>query len=280
MSSQLLVFSDLDGSLLDHFSYRWDAAADALQRLQSAGIPLILASSKTRAEMVPLQQALGVAHYPMIVENGAAVVVPAGTFSTPLEDAVPCSAGQEVRFAPPRSRWLATLAALKMDFPDEFAGFDDLGVDGIQAATGLDAAGAALAACREFSEPVQWLGAPARRDAFVAALQAAGARVQQGGRFLTVAGHCDKGLALRYLRAAYQREAPDQPVHDLAIGDSGNDVPMLEVAESALLVRSPTHDFPALARRSGLRRSAGLGPAGWSEGVLAWLRDYQTTEGD
>ena len=42
MSSQLLVFSDLDGSLLDHFSYRWDAAADALQRLQSAGIPLIL----------------------------------------------------------------------------------------------------------------------------------------------------------------------------------------------------------------------------------------------
>lgn len=280
MTPRLLVFTDLDGSLLDHFTYRWDAAAEAVSRLRSGHIPLILASSKTRAEMQPLREALGASRYPMIVENGAAVVVPRGTFTVPLANALPCNDEEEVRFAPPRSRWLALLALLAADFPDEFAGFDALGVAGIQAVTGLDAASAALAARREFSEPVQWLGTPARREQFVAALEAAGARVQQGGRFLTVAGNCDKGQALCYLRCAYQRELPGRPIHDIAIGDSGNDVPMLEAAESALLVRSPTHGFPALARSAGVRRSHGLGPEGWSEGVLAWLQEYQTTVGD
>ena len=58
MKPRLLVFTDLDGSLLDHHTYRWDAAADALRLLQEADIPVILASSKTRAEMLPLQSAL------------------------------------------------------------------------------------------------------------------------------------------------------------------------------------------------------------------------------
>jgi mannosyl-3-phosphoglycerate phosphatase family protein len=278
MKPRLLVFTDLDGSLLDHHSYRWDAAADALRQLREAEIPLILASSKTRAEMLPLQSALGLRH-PIIVENGAAIVVPSGTFREPLPEALPCGDGQEVRFAPPRDRWLALLNALAAEFTGEFAGFERLGIDGIVAATGLDADAAALAAKREFSEPVQWLGTPERRAQFVDALEAAGARVQQGGRFLTVAGDCDKGQALRYLRSAYRYDAPGRPLHDLAIGDSGNDVPMLEAAETALLVRSPTHDFPPLARTTGVLRSTGLGPAGWREGVLAWLHHY-TIAGD
>lgn len=278
MKPRLLVFTDLDGSLLDHHSYRWDAAADALRQLREAEIPVILASSKTRAEMLPLQSALGL-RYPMIVENGAAIVVPSGIFREPLPEALPCGDGQEVRFAPPRDRWLALLNALAAEFAGEFAGFERLGIDGIVAATGLDADAAALAARREFSEPVQWLGTPGRRAQFVDALEAAGARVQQGGRFLTVAGDCDKGQALRYLRSAYRHDAPGRPLHDLAIGDSGNDVPMLEAAETALLVRSPTHDFPPLARTDGVLHSAGLGPAGWCEGVLAWLHQY-TIAGD
>ena len=46
-----VVFSDLDGTLLDHSTYSWKAAAPALAALRDRGIPLILASSKTSAEI-------------------------------------------------------------------------------------------------------------------------------------------------------------------------------------------------------------------------------------
>ena len=63
---------------------------------------------------------------------------------------------------------------------------------------------------------------------------------------------------------------------DLAAGDSGNDVAMLEAAASALVIRSPVHPFPALARDTGVYLSDRCGPAGWAEGVEAWLRRTDT----
>jgi ribonucleotide monophosphatase NagD (HAD superfamily) len=45
-----LVFTDLDGTLLDHDTYDWTPARDALDRLTRAGIPVVFTSSKTAAE--------------------------------------------------------------------------------------------------------------------------------------------------------------------------------------------------------------------------------------
>lgn len=54
----LLVFSDLDGTLLDSHSYDWQPAAPWLSRLREANVPVILCSSKTSAEMLYLQKTL------------------------------------------------------------------------------------------------------------------------------------------------------------------------------------------------------------------------------
>ena len=80
----LIVFTDLDGSLLDSTTYSFKAATPALNALREQGIPLVLVSSKTRAEMEPLRQRLGHCD-PFIVENGGAVFVPHGLFDFPLE---------------------------------------------------------------------------------------------------------------------------------------------------------------------------------------------------
>ena len=77
--------------------------------------------------------------------------------------------------------------------------------------------------------------------------------------------------ALAWLRGSYARAHPGRTIRDLAIGDSGNDRAMLEVAQTALLVRSPVHDFPPLARSSGVIHSTACGPSGWAEGVAHWL---------
>jgi len=43
----LVVFSDLNGTLLDHETYDWTPAKPALDRLARQGCPVILSSSKT-----------------------------------------------------------------------------------------------------------------------------------------------------------------------------------------------------------------------------------------
>ncbi|MEP5979763.1 MAG: HAD-IIB family hydrolase, partial [Marinobacter alexandrii] len=84
---KLLIISDLDGTLLNHENYRWDDAAPALKRLDQSGIPLILNSSKTAPEIRKVRQELGNGA-PFIVENGAAVVIPADTFGNGEEQVV------------------------------------------------------------------------------------------------------------------------------------------------------------------------------------------------
>lgn len=264
-----LVFTDLDGTLLDHYSYSFKPALPLLHHLQRKGIPVIPVSSKTRAELEPIMAALGEAG-PFIVENGAAVCIPRGYFERqPAGTKV--SGDYWVRaLAEPRERWIALLATLAAEFPGAFDTFSNMGTRGIAAVTGLGVAQAELANRREFSEPVRWLADERQRTAFIARLEQAGARVQAGGRFIAVSGAFDKGEALRWLREQYAGQGRVASV--VALGDSDNDIPMLEAADTAVLVRSPERDYPALARTGGVVRTVGHGPVGWAEGITRWLR--------
>ena len=74
MTRRMIVFSDLDGTLLDHETYSFEPARPALDRLKREGHVLVLASSKTAAEIAPLRDAMGFSHCPAIVENGAGIL--------------------------------------------------------------------------------------------------------------------------------------------------------------------------------------------------------------
>jgi mannosyl-3-phosphoglycerate phosphatase family protein len=269
------VFTDLDGSLLDHDDYSYAAAAPTLALLDRLQVPVIPVTSKTRAEIEVLRTELANNH-PFIVENGAAVFIPAGYFPQQPEGTASRDGYWVRESSAPRAHWLQVLANVADDFPGEFTGFHAAGPEKIAAMTGLSPAAAALANSREYSEPVQWLGTEQRKGEFIARLSESGANPLQGGRFLAVAGDCDKGRALAWLRGVYRSHAEGGVLVDLAAGDSGNDVAMLEAAGTALLIRSPAHPFPALARETGVYLTERCGPAGWADGVEAWLRRTET----
>lgn len=270
-----LVFTDLDGTLLDHHDYGYAPALPTLALLARENVPVIPVTSKTRAEIEVLRAELGNTH-PFIVENGAAVFIPEGYFARRPEGTTQRDGYWIHEASAPRSHWLQVLDRLAGEFAGDFRGFHEAGAAGIAAMTGLSPEAAALANSREYSEPVQWLGSDERRRAFIDRLRAAGANPLQGGRFLSVAGDVDKGRALFWLREAYRNNTPGATVVDLAAGDSGNDVAMLEAAGTALLIRSPVNPFPALARDSGVFFSTHHGPQGWAEGVEAWLERSAT----
>ena len=69
----------MDGSLLDHHNYRFDAAIPTLEKLAKLNVPVIPTTSKTEAEVLALRLQLKNNH-PFIIENGAAVLIPVNYF--------------------------------------------------------------------------------------------------------------------------------------------------------------------------------------------------------
>ena len=70
-----IIFTDLDGSLLDEETYQASPADSLLEMLDNLGVPLVFNSSKTFPEMLKIRRLLG-NHQPFVVENGSAVYVP------------------------------------------------------------------------------------------------------------------------------------------------------------------------------------------------------------
>src|SRR4030042_5645191 len=77
---KVIIFTDLDGTLLDRDTYSFAPAQPALDMIRKKGIPLVFSSSKTRAEMELYRERAGNDH-PFIAENGGAVFVPSHYFS-------------------------------------------------------------------------------------------------------------------------------------------------------------------------------------------------------
>ena len=99
--ARAVVFTDLDGTLLDHDSYAWTAAAPALDALKQAGVPLVLASSKTAAEIAALHAELGLGRTPAIVKKGAGLWRPgAGPDDTGADANQDASAYRRLRKRP------------------------------------------------------------------------------------------------------------------------------------------------------------------------------------
>ena len=73
--TRILIYTDLDGTLLDHHTYSFQKALPALAEIKKRSVPLILCSSKTKGEIEEYQKKLKVRH-PFISENGGAIFIP------------------------------------------------------------------------------------------------------------------------------------------------------------------------------------------------------------
>ena len=83
---QLVLFTDLDGTLLDHDTYTAEPALPALDIISRRHIPLVVCTSKTAAEIQKLRDSIGNSD-PFISENGGGIFVPENYFPFPF----PCS---------------------------------------------------------------------------------------------------------------------------------------------------------------------------------------------
>jgi len=266
-----LVFTDLDGTLLDHHTYSIEPARPMLSFLKNKGVPVIPTTSKTFAELIVIRKENDL-EGPFIVENGAAIYMPHGTFPHKPPGAIWTDGFWCKPLSSPRLHWLKIVDRLKKDFSGLFTGFSEMSVDDISKATGLSNEDAALAAQRQYGEPILFSGNDDQKHAFISAAKSRGASVLEGGRFLHICGDANKGTALTWLTNTYKQQfAPVKPPTTIALGDSGNDIAMLEQADIAIRILSPTRQPPVVNKTSGLLlTSSRHGPEGWNE----MLADY------
>jgi mannosyl-3-phosphoglycerate phosphatase len=269
----VVVFTDLDGTLLDHHSYSFEAAGGALARIRQCGVPLVLCSSKTRHEIEAVRARLANAD-PFISENGAAVFIPRGYFPF----VVPGARGRDgylvLEYGRPYPEVVDLLHRTATRLNVAVVGFSDMSVREVAAACGLPAKDARLAKYREYDEPFRTLtGGPAARGRLVRALRRTGLCCVRGGRFDHVTGCADKGTSVAALRALYGRL--HRRLVTVGLGDSLNDLPMLQAVDVPVVVRNPAAGATAQLRRkvAHARVTRSHGPAGWAEAVTEILAE-------
>jgi mannosyl-3-phosphoglycerate phosphatase len=242
----LVIFSDLDGTLLDE-SYSFDAAKPALALLRREGVPLVLLSSKTRAEMIEWRKRLGIRGAPFVVENGGAVVW----------------GGETVALGAPYAELLRDLEAASRASGCRVRGFHQMDAAEIARIAGMTVEWAALAKHREYDEPFQVLDAGKAAD-LEAAIERLGKRCVRGGRFYHITGANDKAAAVRVVAERYPGAIT------AGLGDAPNDLSMLRAVQVPVIVRSKFTSDMAAALPSA-RVTAKPGPAGWNEAVIELL---------
>jgi len=274
-----LVFTDLDGTLLDHDTYDWGPAIPALDLCRTRGVPVILVSSKTRAEMDVLRRKLSLTG-PFISENGGGIFFPVETFPDPPDGAFPDAAnGVEnpiqragsgtktglwrISLGVSYERLVRALEDIRSELGWDIQGFSTMGSHEISQLTGLDRQATARAAMREYDEPFVLRGVPPKDlSPLYRAAEERGLSITSGGRFYHLQGKNDKAVAMERVAGHYKACRGD--VTTIALGDSPNDFAMLERADIPVLIRSQ-RTFPDLERRiPGLIVSDRAGPAGWN----------------
>ena len=267
MPVPLIVFSDLDGTLLDHRSYSFEPSRPALEALLEAGIPLVFCTSKTRLETIRWRRALANVH-PFIVENGGAVFVPDGYFGPEAVFDRHDGGFGVLEIGRPYAQLRRALELIRASTGLPLRGFGDMTVEEIAERSGLERPDAALAAAREYDEP--FVGVEEGQLALVARAAAGlGVQVLSGGRFHHLVGGSDKGRAVRALRSLYELSLG--PVRTVGLGDSANDEPMLRAVDIPVLVRRPDGSALDAIHLPGLIVAPYAGPAGWREAVCEIL---------
>ena len=272
MKTKFIIFTDLDGTLLNE-QYSFEDAREALQRIKSLNIPLVLCSSKTGTEILHCRKKLNNAD-PFISENGGGIYIP-----ITAKDEFRMTS-DELRITKGKDYIVVELGASYNDLRNalqelssegfDVKGFGDMSVEVVVQLTGLKHADAKRALKREFDEPFVFYGDRAGETKLKRRIKDKGFNYTKG-EFFHIMGDSDKGRAVDIVKNMYA--GGTQKIMTAALGDSQNDIEMLQSVDYPVVVQKKDGTYnPQIIRNvKGCIKADGIGPVGWNRAVIELL---------
>jgi mannosyl-3-phosphoglycerate phosphatase len=268
---RLVIFTDLDGTLLDQDSYSFEPALPALRAVREKEIPLVFSSSKTRSEIEFYRRKIENGH-PFISENGGAVFIPEGYFSFSFTGDRTSGNYAVVELGTVYPQILAALDSIRKETGVPIKGFSDLTAEEISSLCGLSLQEAGLAKEREYDEPFLIEGGEQEVETVRKKIAEKGMNYVWGGRFHHLLGKNDKGRAIGILKHLFEEEF--HSISTVGIGDGQNDVPMLLSVDYPIFLRENQAPFPeSLSSIRSLTVFDGTGPQVWNKVILSLVTE-------
>jgi len=258
-----LIFTDLDGSLLDHADYSYEGARPALERIAREGWPIVFVTSKTRSEVEHLQRRMGI-DGPFVVENGAAAFFPSSLTGLDIPGSRMEGSSRAIVFGRPYAEVRRFVNEVRGEYG--LRGFGDMEAGEIAELTDLPLEDAKRAKRREFTEPFL-MADPKRLPELEGEAAARGFAITTGGRLYHLMGQGQsKGRAVRKVQEILGGSGPN-PVPSLGLGDSPNDAEMLQVVDHPIVIPRPDGSVMDVGRADAVTAPE-PGSRGWSAALL------------
>ncbi|HEX78923.1 MAG TPA: mannosyl-3-phosphoglycerate phosphatase [Dehalococcoidia bacterium] len=263
VEEKMVIFTDLDGTLLDYYTYSCDVVRPLINKLKKAGVEIVPCSSKTRAEIEFYRWQLGL-DAPFIAENGGAIFIGRDYFKFVYEYQRQAGEYNVIELGMLYNNIRRKLDAARQENGLDFKGFGDMSEAEVATLTGLDMASAGRARQREYSETLDIIGSEVELKHTLDCLKAAGLDWSRGSRLFCVAVGSDKGVAVEVLANLYKQKWGS--IKTIGVGDSPNDEPMLAVVDFPILVQKPPGYWENI-KLPNLYKVNGIGPDGWVKAI-------------
>jgi len=274
LAPRQLVFSALEGALVDARTDSFSGAEEALSELHRRNIPLILLSSRTRAEIEPVRRKLEHSH-PFITENGGGIFFPDGYFNLRIPGGVRVGRYFCIAQGRPYEEVCEALNEIAGECHVGVTGFRDMNAREISANTGLRPQAAELAGDREFEEPFFFTSADAAAiGRFVAAARGRGFDARPGSTFWRFSAGCDTARAVRTVAQLF-RQATRLKLRPAGVGAGDEDLHWVQVMDQAILLSGSRSNEETTSGAPQIRPQArkvtkieSTGAAGWARAIF------------
>lgn len=258
-----IIFTDLDGTFLNHDNYSFKESLKSLKKIDKKKIPLIFTTSKTKTEVELLQKKVGIKE-PFIIENGAAIFFPNNYQNFDLSFLKKHENYYIFQLGIKYKDILKFYNRYKKEF--KMYGFSDMSEKEISEITSLKLKNAKLSKKRDFSEPFLLKDKSKLKRLKKIALKY-NIKITKGGRFYHLIGkNQDKGKALnsaiKIFKQLYKTE-----INSIALGDGENDIEMLKSVDLPIIIQNHKGKYLDLDIKN-IQKSSYKGSKGWNEMVL------------
>ena len=259
----MAVFTDIDGTFIGNDTFDPGENLALVDELNRHNHSFAFNSSKTFHEITFMQKDFKI-KYPFICETGGGLYHPKSVgfeYDKKRDDYFILSESIKIH----RFRDLVR-ELIKNNFSHDFEFFDDLNQFEKSKLTGLSGSDLALASDRDFSILIKHSGNKKSFKELNEALNAHNLNLIQGGRFCHVCSNNNKGKATNYFLKHIMRTNKNMKIISVAIGDSTNDLDMLNAVDYPCIVKSDNnHNLLDKVKNKNIVCSSSYAPHGWIE---------------